>query len=111
MQSPHWGQGASRKAPDKGSGEQSSLKLRASVKFRIQFFNFLARIYSFNFFYKSFSEDQKNNLNLACKADFRLEVSNDQPVVCGIDFQISVWFGAECKNFFGIGSESVQYGI
>ena len=61
------------------SGGQSPLKQRAFVKFSIQLFNFLPGIYSFNFSYKSFAEDQKNILKLACKAEqYSLPVKGKQ---------------------------------
>ena len=31
--------------------------------------------------------------------------------LCGIAFKCSVWFGTECQQFLGIGSESIRYGI
>ncbi len=68
-QSPHLGSKGKTKSPDRGSGGHSSLEQRAFVKFSIQFFHFLTGMYSFNFIYKSFAEDQKNNLKFSCKAD------------------------------------------
>jgi hypothetical protein len=64
------------------------------VKFSIQLFNFLAGIHSFNFSYKSFAEDQKNNLKLACKADeYSLPVrgkKNNQRLKTGMQTNVAI---------------------